>query len=66
MSFPCFGFLKKEKHVLLLSVADVVIEQGKAAQSFVLVEYLIRVFLSDSVISSVVSLPLVFVITLDE
>ncbi|KAL1532917.1 hypothetical protein AAHA92_32869 [Salvia divinorum] len=28
VSFPCFGVLKKEKHVLLLSVADVVIEQG--------------------------------------
>lgn len=27
--FPCFGVLKKEKHVLLPSVADVVIEQGK-------------------------------------
>ncbi|KAK6944699.1 hypothetical protein RJ641_025801, partial [Dillenia turbinata] len=26
--FPCFGFLKREKHVLLPSVADVVIEQG--------------------------------------
>ncbi|XP_024959315.1 uncharacterized protein LOC112500193 isoform X2 [Cynara cardunculus var. scolymus] len=26
--FPCFGVLKKEKHVLLPSVADVVIEQG--------------------------------------
>ncbi|XP_039071516.1 uncharacterized protein LOC120218679 [Hibiscus syriacus] len=26
--FPCFGVLKKEKHVLLSSVADVVIEQG--------------------------------------
>uniref|UniRef100_A0A7N0VAL0 DUF7642 domain-containing protein n=1 Tax=Kalanchoe fedtschenkoi TaxID=63787 RepID=A0A7N0VAL0_KALFE len=26
--FPCFGVLKKEKHVLLHSVADVVIEQG--------------------------------------
>ncbi|KAK6126724.1 hypothetical protein DH2020_039531 [Rehmannia glutinosa] len=30
--FPCFGVLKKEKHVLLPSVANVVIEQGKAAQ----------------------------------
>ncbi|XP_057806600.1 uncharacterized protein LOC131021431 [Salvia miltiorrhiza] len=28
VSFPCFGVLKKEKHVLLLSVADVAIEQG--------------------------------------
>ncbi|KAL8128581.1 hypothetical protein V2J09_017736 [Rumex salicifolius] len=28
VSFPCFGVLKKEKHVLLPSVADVVIEQG--------------------------------------
>ena len=27
--FPCFGVLKKEKHVLLPSVADIVIEQGK-------------------------------------
>ncbi|XP_061354979.1 uncharacterized protein LOC133299525 [Gastrolobium bilobum] len=26
--FPCFGVLKKEKHVLLHSVADVVVEQG--------------------------------------
>ncbi|KAF7837558.1 uncharacterized protein G2W53_006040 [Senna tora] len=26
--FPCFGVLKKEKHVLLRSVADVVVEQG--------------------------------------
>ncbi|KAG2717884.1 hypothetical protein I3760_03G194900 [Carya illinoinensis] len=26
--FPCFGVLKKEKHVLLPSVADLVIEQG--------------------------------------
>ncbi|KAK4774431.1 hypothetical protein SAY86_009366 [Trapa natans] len=28
VSFPCFGVLKKEKHVLLPSVADIVIEQG--------------------------------------
>ncbi|XVF35175.1 hypothetical protein REPUB_Repub18cG0122400 [Reevesia pubescens] len=28
MPIPCFGVLKKEKHVLLPSVADVVIEQG--------------------------------------
>nr|ACU19034.1 unknown [Glycine max] len=28
VSFPCFGVLKKEKHVLLHSVADIVIEQG--------------------------------------
>ncbi|KAF5812459.1 hypothetical protein HanRHA438_Chr03g0097801 [Helianthus annuus] len=28
LPFPCFGVLKKEKHVLLASVADVVIEQG--------------------------------------
>lgn len=27
--FPCFGVLKKEKHVLLPSVADIAIEQGK-------------------------------------
>ncbi|KAA8523355.1 hypothetical protein F0562_009778 [Nyssa sinensis] len=26
--FPCFGDLKKEKHVLLPSVADIVVEQG--------------------------------------
>ncbi|GMH13772.1 hypothetical protein Nepgr_015613 [Nepenthes gracilis] len=26
--FPCFGVLKKEKHILLPSVADVVVEQG--------------------------------------
>lgn len=26
--FPCFGVLKKEKHVLLPSVHDIVIEQG--------------------------------------
>ena len=26
--FPCFGVLQKEKHVLLHSVADVVVEQG--------------------------------------
>uniref|UniRef100_A0A7N2MV74 DUF7642 domain-containing protein n=1 Tax=Quercus lobata TaxID=97700 RepID=A0A7N2MV74_QUELO len=26
--FPCFGVLKKEKHVLLPSVSDLVIEQG--------------------------------------
>ncbi|KAM7513504.1 hypothetical protein LguiA_003087 [Lonicera macranthoides] len=26
--FPCFGVLRKEKHVLLPSVADIVIEQG--------------------------------------
>ncbi|PNY08846.1 hypothetical protein L195_g005383 [Trifolium pratense] len=26
--FPCFGVLHKEKHVLLHSVADVVVEQG--------------------------------------
>ncbi|KAK4785172.1 hypothetical protein SAY86_001861 [Trapa natans] len=28
VSFPCFGVLKKEKHVLLPSVADILIEQG--------------------------------------
>eukprot|EP00262_Sarcandra_glabra_P014800 TRINITY_DN4404_c0_g2_i1.p1 TRINITY_DN4404_c0_g2~~TRINITY_DN4404_c0_g2_i1.p1 ORF type:complete len:274 (+),score=40.19 TRINITY_DN4404_c0_g2_i1:393-1214(+) len=28
VSFPCFGVLKKEKHVLLPSVADISIEQG--------------------------------------
>lgn len=26
--FPCFGVLKKEKHVILPSVADIVVEQG--------------------------------------
>ncbi|KAF3439722.1 hypothetical protein FNV43_RR18000 [Rhamnella rubrinervis] len=26
--FPCFGVLKKEKHIVLPSVADIVIEQG--------------------------------------
>jgi hypothetical protein len=26
--FPCFGVFHKEKHVLLHSVADVVVEQG--------------------------------------
>lgn len=40
MPFPCFGFLKKEKHVLLLSVADVVIEQGKAVLLIVFVNFL--------------------------
>ncbi|KAI4377491.1 hypothetical protein MLD38_015105 [Melastoma candidum] len=28
VAFPCLGVLKREKHVLLASVADVVIEQG--------------------------------------
>ncbi|OAY54040.1 hypothetical protein MANES_03G043800v8 [Manihot esculenta] len=28
VAFPCFGVLKKEKHVLLPSVADIIIEQG--------------------------------------
>ena len=28
VAFPCFGVLKKEKHILLPSVSDVVIEQG--------------------------------------
>lgn len=28
VAFPCFGVLKKEKHILLPSVADIVIEQG--------------------------------------
>ncbi|KAL7593754.1 uncharacterized protein LOC111905175 [Lactuca sativa] len=32
--FPCFGVLKKEKHVLLPSVADVVIEQGYLQSRF--------------------------------
>lgn len=32
--FPCFGVLKKEKHVLLPSVQDIVIEQGKSSASF--------------------------------
>ncbi|XP_072996214.1 uncharacterized protein [Typha latifolia] len=28
IAFPCFGVLKKEKHIVLPSVADVVVEQG--------------------------------------
>ncbi|MED6220641.1 hypothetical protein PIB30_046785 [Stylosanthes scabra] len=32
--FPCFGVLKKEKHVLLPSVADVVVEQGYLQSHF--------------------------------
>ncbi|KAI3898059.1 hypothetical protein MKX03_028617 [Papaver bracteatum] len=28
VAFPCFGVLKKEKHILLPSIADIVIEQG--------------------------------------
>jgi len=32
--FPCFGVLKKEKHVLLHSVADVVVEQGAVFSVF--------------------------------
>lgn len=32
--FPCFGVLKKEKHVLLSCVADVVIEQGYLQSRF--------------------------------
>lgn len=32
--FPCFGVLKKEKHVLLSSVADIVIEQGYLQSHF--------------------------------
>ncbi|MCL7050760.1 hypothetical protein MKW94_015207 [Papaver nudicaule] len=28
VAFPCFGALKKEKHILLPSIADIVIEQG--------------------------------------
>jgi len=35
--FPCFGVLKKEKHVLLHSVADVVVEQGAAFSVFLCV-----------------------------
>ncbi|EPS58529.1 hypothetical protein M569_16284, partial [Genlisea aurea] len=31
---PCFGFLKKEKHLLLPSVANVVIEQGFVQSKF--------------------------------
>ncbi|XP_052182895.1 uncharacterized protein LOC127795329 [Diospyros lotus] len=34
VSFPYFGVLKKEKHVLLASVADVVIEQGYMQSHF--------------------------------
>lgn len=29
VAFPCFGVLKKEKRVVLASVADIVVEQGK-------------------------------------
>lgn len=32
--FPCFGFLRKEKHILLPSVADIVIEQGYLESRF--------------------------------
>ncbi|MED6121672.1 hypothetical protein PIB30_032327 [Stylosanthes scabra] len=32
--FPCFGVLKKEKHVLLQSVANVVVEQGYLQSQF--------------------------------
>lgn len=32
--FPCFGVLHKEKHVLLHSVADVVVEQGAVFAAF--------------------------------
>lgn len=28
-TFPCFGVLKNEKHVILPSVSDIVVEQGK-------------------------------------
>ncbi|KAI3888195.1 hypothetical protein MKX03_012074 [Papaver bracteatum] len=28
VAFPCFGVLKKEKHILLPLIADIVIEQG--------------------------------------
>ncbi|XP_026438493.1 uncharacterized protein LOC113337006 isoform X2 [Papaver somniferum] len=28
VAFPCFGVLKKEKHILLPSIVDIVIEQG--------------------------------------
>ncbi|ONK61959.1 uncharacterized protein A4U43_C08F35360 [Asparagus officinalis] len=34
VAFPCFGVLKKEKHVLLPSVADIVIEQGYLQSRF--------------------------------
>ena len=34
--FSCFGVLKKEKHVLLHSIADVVIEQGDDICSFLM------------------------------
>ena len=34
--FPCFGVLKKEKHVLLPSVADVIVEQGKRLAPLIL------------------------------
>ncbi|KAI5674187.1 hypothetical protein M9H77_14551 [Catharanthus roseus] len=32
--FPCFGVLRKEKHIILPSVADVVIEQGYLQSRF--------------------------------
>lgn len=28
-TFPCFGVLRNEKHVVLHSVSDIVVEQGK-------------------------------------
>lgn len=34
VAFPCFGVLKKEKHVLLPSVADIVVEQGYLQSRF--------------------------------
>ncbi|CAI9100781.1 OLC1v1037953C4 [Oldenlandia corymbosa var. corymbosa] len=32
--FPCFGVLRKEKHIVLPSVADIVIEQGYLQSKF--------------------------------
>ncbi|KAL3535494.1 hypothetical protein ACH5RR_003955 [Cinchona calisaya] len=32
--FPCFGLLKKEKHIVLPSVADIVVEQGYLQSMF--------------------------------
>lgn len=34
VAFPCFGVLKKEKHVLLPSVSDIVVEQGYLQSRF--------------------------------
>lgn len=34
VAFPCFGVLRREKHVVLSSVADIVIEQGYLQSKF--------------------------------